>query len=125
MGGVWDQVRAMIAEGKGVTVNLKPEWEVKLPRKRTKKPLRTHRNRPWQTYVGSTTGTSRPRCKAKGCENYLLKSQPVACCDAHADQVLHDALRVLALLHYRMVEKLDEFEMGVQGHAIMRELVKE
>lgn len=121
--GVWEQVEELVAAGKGVTIRLTEAQEVKFHKNR-KLETRVHRERPWETYLGSTKGTTRPRCYAKGCRTYLKKDQPVACSQKCADQIIEESLRYLALLEYHLIERLDEYESQIHGIEAIKRLVE-
>ena len=104
---IWEQVEALVAEGKGAVITLTEANEVKLPRRKTQS---LHKTRRFDQYAGSTDGTSRPRCRARGCQNYLKVDQPIVCCDKCGDKVVRDAIRILALMKYHVIERLDDFD---------------
>lgn len=120
---IWDQVAELVAQGKGATITFTEAQEVKLPKPKNFD-YRQHKDRPWETYAASTTGTKRPRCLAVGCQQFLRKDQSAACCKEHEDQLIDDALRILALLKYRLIERLGDYEDHHQDATICK-VVKE
>ena len=124
--GVWEQVRELVEAGKGATVRLTEAQEVKLTYHRKKRyDYREDRKRPWETYAGCTDGVRRPRCKRRGCERRLRKDQPIVCSEECGRIMIRDALKVLALLKYQIVERLDDYEERLHGGETLIRALKE
>ena len=122
--GVWEQVNALVAEGKSVTITLTEAQEVAIPR-RALSDRRLFRMRPWESYAGSTDGNRRPRCRANGCTTYLRKNQPLACSDKCERQLIATCLRTLAILRYNLIGRVDEYEAFVHGNQAVACLTEE
>ena len=119
-GNVWEQIEDLLHSGQGVQVVLTDLQEIKIPQKRLVKPKNPHK-RKWEQYAGCTNAVSRPYCKAPGCKNRLRKDQPIAWSSACASVLIDDALRVLSLLKYNMIERLDQYERNTHGgEALLR-----
>jgi len=126
MPGIWDQVEALVAEGKGATITLTEAHEVKIPYQRKKLPKKyVHKDRPWETYDGCTRGTGRPRCQWKGCNTYLKKDQPVACCIEHEQKIADYCIRMLAVIRYRIVDRLDDYDELLHGDSVVAKFLEE
>ncbi len=121
MSNFWKQVETLIAQGKGASITLTEAMEVKMPKKKGQ----SHRRRPWEKYTGSRDGMSRPRCNAVGCEKYLKQSQPLCCSKECEDNVLRGAMEALAILKYRLIERVRDYEPKKHDSEILKKLVED
>lgn len=119
---LWDQVEALLAEGKGATVTLTAAMEVKTTHRKAER--RRHRERPWERWSGSTDGMSRPRCHARGCDKYLKKDQPIVCSEECHNKLRDYCVRSLALLE-GVVDTQGAYEEVSHGDEVLRRVAKE
>lgn len=124
MSDVWDEVRGLLNEGRGVLITLDEAQEVHRPKRRG----RPRRIGPitYDHYAGARgLALNRPRCKAKGCDTFLKRDQPLFCSDECSHQTVNECLMVLAIEHYHLVERVDEYEEEFHGMAVMTQFLEE
>lgn len=125
---IWEQVESLLAEGKGATITLTEAQEVKMPyRRRLGVPAKQKRRPedPWAHYAGGISSSKRPRCMATGCHKHLRRNQPAACCPEHERAIVDDCMKMLAVLKYRLVERLDDYEEMEHGASIVSDVLEE
>lgn len=97
---LWDEVNKRLAESKqGVQIKLNPtDRVVDVQRPRGRPPL--HKHFPYENFKSfdPKNPRRRPRCRARGCNNFLRKDQRFACSDACRAEVIIAAKTVLLLM---------------------------
>jgi hypothetical protein len=126
MMGVWDQVEALLAEGKGVQITLTAAQELKFPKQPRGRPRRWLP--PFLNYaywegtddIKERMGGHRPRCQRRGCGKYLRKDQRWVCSEECADAVINSSLLALAALHYESIDQISDFTPALCDETLRR-----
>jgi hypothetical protein len=100
MGNEWGEVAAILNAGKRPIITVFPSMMATVPkRSHPGRPRVRHPDRPCGHYrddrAAGGPGTHPPRCLRRGCNKRLRVDQRGACCEAHADAVVNEALAML------------------------------
>lgn len=94
---VWRTIHEAALAGNCVQITLSPGHAVNRSKSLSGRP-RVRGPALFGHYAGYDVNRGgRPKCKLKGCSNYLRRNQAVACCPAHKARLLAQAKAVLAL----------------------------
>jgi hypothetical protein len=121
---IWEQVEELRRQGKGAIITLPACCEVKFPKLPPGRPRR--KLPPYMNYaswqgsddIKNRMHGKRPRCQRHGCDKYLRKDQRWVCSDRCADIVIDDSLRLLAVLKYKLIKRLDEYNDDVRAQVL-------
>lgn len=115
MSSVWDDVAAILRAGKRPVIRLLPSMMATVPkRSHPGRPRVRHPDRPCGHYrddrAAGGRGKNPPICLRRGCHTRLRVHQRGACCDAHADAVVNDALAMLRGVGVTRAEVLELYK---------------
>jgi hypothetical protein len=113
--GMCDEVAAILRAGKRPIITLFPSMMATLPKQQRRgRPRVRHPDRPCGHYrddrAAGGQGRNPPRCLRRGCHTRLRVHQRGACCDAHADAVVNDALALLRAVDVKRAELMELFK---------------
>jgi hypothetical protein len=115
MRNVWNDVADILKAGKHPVINLLPSMFATLPKQpRPGRPRVRHPDRPCGHYrddrAAGGRGKHPPRCLRRGCNKRLRVHQRGACCEAHADAVVNDALAMLRGVDVTRAELIEYYK---------------
>lgn len=113
--GMCEEVVAILKAGRRPMIKVFPSMMATLPKQpRRGRPRVRHPDRPCGHYrddrAAGGRGKNPPRCLSRGCRTRLRVNQRGACCAAHADDVVNDALAMLRAVDVTRAELMELYQ---------------